>query len=111
MNDYEDEVMPYKKKSSRKPPKKAKHKHDWEPVIFEWLNPNYKYDKNKGFVEGYSYYCGKRCKICGRLESDKWPAIRNANGTYTLIADAREYAPDRPIVRIKDYYSKNIEEA
>ncbi len=34
--DYLDETMPYKKKSKRRAPAKAKHKHDFQPCIFEY---------------------------------------------------------------------------
>lgn len=63
----DDENTPYKKRSKKTVPKKADHKHDYEPVIIECWNPELKYERNKGFIGGTDLHPGSRCKVCGKL--------------------------------------------
>lgn len=62
---YDDEVTPYKKKAQRKPPKKAKHKHDYHPCIFEYNG--IRLDKAHGFVPDQKTGFGSYCTICGKI--------------------------------------------
>lgn len=64
----DEEVMPYKKRSKKKPPKKANHAHEWESVILSYWNKYYKFNKETGFIGGIDECAGKQCKICGKLE-------------------------------------------
>lgn len=58
MQDFTDDKTPYKKKSNKKTPKKADHKHEYElvekqPILFgTWFN----------YIE--------RCKFCGKSKSE-----------------------------------------
>lgn len=57
--DYLDETMPYKKKSKRRAPAKAKHKHDFQPCIFEY--EGIQFDSAHGVIpkekEMFGDYC------------------------------------------------------
>ena len=43
---YEDEEVKYRKKSQHQPPKKSKHKHDYQPCLFR--SPINDFDIEKG---------------------------------------------------------------
>lgn len=66
VNVGDEEIMRHGKKSSKRPPTKAKHQHDYQSCVFEYVG--IKYDKAKGFVPGaVEYMLGARCSICGKI--------------------------------------------
>lgn len=67
MNNFNDEVPKYKKKSKSKTPEKAKHKHDYQDCVYEWDNPTGKFDRDRGFVPRHEIMGGTYCSICGKI--------------------------------------------
>lgn len=63
----DNDTIPYRKRSKKTPPKKADHKHEYEPVILEYWNDHLNFDREKGWVGGYDMERGSRCRICGKL--------------------------------------------
>lgn len=61
------EVPRHRKKSARKPPKKADHAHEYEPVILSYIEPCGALSPERGFVPLRTYHAGSRCIHCGRL--------------------------------------------
>ena len=63
--DYLEETTPYKKKSKARPPKKSKHKHDYQPCILsypeDWWNKTHL--RNRKMKDVISAYC----PVCGKL--------------------------------------------
>lgn len=71
----EQEIMPYKKKSQSKPPKKSKHKHHYEPCVLEFNG--LRFSKEHGMVYDKLEACiGAYCPVCGKLgpveNYDRW---------------------------------------
>lgn len=71
----EQESLPYKKKSQAKPPKKSKHKHEYEPCVLEFNGLRISkehgvvYDKPEARIGAYCPVCGK----LGPLENpERW---------------------------------------
>lgn len=65
--------LKYKKKSKKKPPKKADHKHEYQNIIIEYTYPNnYPISSLAGkpakAIESY-------CPICGKMDSAKQDPI------------------------------------
>lgn len=71
---YDDELTPHRKKSKRKTPTKADHKHNFEPCVFEYNGVML--DKAHGFIPKPDVKIGEYCTICGKIGSvtlfDKW---------------------------------------
>ena len=66
--DLINDIPKYKKKSNKKPPKKAKHKHLCEPCVVEYpedwyLKEHLRSGKTKSFIYGY-------CPICGKITTN-----------------------------------------
>lgn len=105
MDNYlEDEVMRHRKKSKKKPPKKANHKHEYEPVILEYENRHGKLSTEKGFEPAIDYSLGKRCKICGDWKlTHFWDSIPLDNGCHLMVSgkDIITKNPDLPIVYVE----------
>ena len=61
------DLAPRRKPSQKKPPKKAKHKHHYEPCIYRvivkhgWLDPEH------GFRPAVRRVPGTYCHICGKV--------------------------------------------
>ena len=68
MNFEDENLTPYKKKSKSKPPKKAKHKHDFNPCVFEY--DGIRFDQAHGFVPNHQTSIGCYCAICGKIGGD-----------------------------------------
>lgn len=61
-----EECLPYKKKSQAKPPKKSKHKHEYEPCVLEFYGC--RLDQAHGFVyDEPRVKFNRYCLICGKL--------------------------------------------
>lgn len=64
---YEDGEMPYKKKAKRKPSKKARHKHEYNPCVFEY--DSIRLDDVHGIVPTPAVSIGAYCPVCGKVGS------------------------------------------
>ena len=119
-NDFTDgeSNTPYKKKAKKVVPKKADHRHEYEPVIISFhdirhhINPS----SPTGFDEGESYCPGSRCKICGRLEHDfpKGSECRERchhSAFYLAIGNRCELMkefPELDVVSVDDFWNLNV---
>lgn len=69
-----DDVAPYKKRSQKSTPPKAKHKHDFQPCVYEYTGK--RLTQERGFVPAPKSALGSYCSICGKvgsqLEGDEW---------------------------------------
>lgn len=100
MQNYDDEYVKHKKKSSAKPPQKSKHKHRYEDCLF--AQPTSRYDKAHGIVyDNYELVFGSYCPVCGKIGSvniKKW---------YDLVKS--QY--DGPSIFLQCMYSEEPNEA
>lgn len=62
---YEDEEVKYRKKSQHQPPKKSKHKHDYQPCLFR--SPINDFDIEKGRYPVHKIFRGTYCSKCGKV--------------------------------------------
>lgn len=95
----DDGIPKYRKKRGRKPPKKADHKHEYEPVIFEYT------------FEGVGYCAGSRCKTCGKLRLG-FPVGYDRPGGRKLPMFGHfplEDYSDLALVRVKDILTRELE--
>lgn len=114
------EIPRYRKKAAKRTPKKADHKHDYEPVILSYLNPYGEFSRERGFVSHTDYCAGRRCKICGRLDYgfDNGRNVSVANritipwidGTERHRYVIKEEYRHLPVVKVKDYWHLDKEE-
>lgn len=110
---FDDEVK-YKKKSNKRPPKKADHKHIFEPCVFQ--SKGIKFDKAHGIVDGPDEYkMGSYCKICGKVgpgDRKWWDMVDNrfCLGKYTKDAELQLNPETRtlPTFRLNNYFQKFI---
>lgn len=122
----DNEIPKYKKKSQAKPPKKAKHKHTYEPCLIEYplqwyLKPHehklYEGNRVKTALRFSSY-----CPICGKLggsDHDRWwMIIKKHDGEHSYVesvytAEAeRELNPATrtlPVFKTDGYFEKFVE--
>lgn len=90
--DYIEEIPRHKKKSQAKPPKKAKHKHIFEPCVFEFNNLRFSkehgmtYDQPDACISAYCPVCGKVGPLPNR---ERWYATR-----YTSSRSIEPYETD-----------------
>ena len=81
------DVIPYKKKSKTKPPKKAKHKHIYEPCVLEFNDV--RFDKERGFVyDRPGVRISAYCPVCGKLgpieNMERWYEHASVGGTFIV---------------------------
>ena len=91
MNYLDDETPRHKKKSQSKPPKKAKHKHIFEPCVIEfpkeWYVKEHVRTNNdrKSWIYGFCPVCGK----IGEVDRSRWlKEERDFLGSYMVVRDA-----------------------
>ena len=60
-----EDIPKYRKKSQKKPPKKANHKHEWVNCVYE--TDTVGYSREKGFYKTPELTIGKYCPICGKI--------------------------------------------
>ena len=65
IQNIDENLTPYKKKSKRKPPRKAKHKHDFYPCVFEY--DGMRLDEAHGLGPYPKSSIGSYCTICGKI--------------------------------------------
>lgn len=115
--DYENEVAPYKKKSTKKAPPKSKHKHDFKPCVFEY--DSVRLDKAHGFVPKPDLMLGSYCPICGKIGSAdgfwrQWVPVKpgSAAGRSEYTEDAlKELNPETrtlPTFRLDDWIGQKF---
>lgn len=88
MIDIPNDVPKYKKKSTAKPPAKAKHKHVYEPCILEqleeWHRKPHERKTNETHLRFASY-----CPICGKVgdtDVDRWRTyVKKHNGFCSYL--------------------------
>ena len=71
----DEEVPRYKKKSKKKPPTKARHKHEYVNCVFGFNKQ--KFTKERGFEPEPDMSIGTYCPICGKVgstfdDADRW---------------------------------------
>ncbi len=60
-----EDIPKYRKKSQKKPPKKANHKHEWANCVYNTMT--YGYSREKGFYKTTELSVGTYCPICGKI--------------------------------------------
>lgn len=75
----EQEIPKYKKKSQKKPPKKANHKHEWADCVYE--TDTIGYSREKGFYKTTELNIGTYCPVCGKIGSLYNQAYRENTST------------------------------
>ena len=96
MRDFMDDQMPHKKKAKKNGIKKADHKHDFHPCIFEYSTE--KFDKHRGMLPATEESLGSYCTICGKIGAQYFPwafdftPLRQGGriGRYEYTAEAKK---------------------
>lgn len=109
-----EEIPRYRKKAAKKTPKKANHKHEYEPVILSYINDNAIFDTAQGFIAQRDYVAGSRCTVCGKLAYGfpTGPAVSVAsiicfpwvNGTVKKHIVLLDEFKHLPIVNVNDIW-------
>lgn len=105
MEQMMNDIPKYRKKSTVKPPKKAKHKHVYEPCLFEqlleWYCKPHERKTNKTRLRFGSY-----CPICGKTgdtDRDRWfTTVKKHNGVISYLEHVHTEEAERelnPITR------------
>lgn len=112
-----EDIPKYRKKSQKKPPKKANHKHEWSNCVYETDSMNYSIEK--GFFRTTELTIGKYCPICGKIGeiSDRNYRINTSQYShffhYEWSKEAiREFDPATrtlPFFRIDQFKDKFVE--
>lgn len=115
---YADDTPRYKKKSTAKPPKKAKHKHLAEPCVMEYPFHWYKkpHEQNGRMCNAIGAYCPICGKIGELLHYNRWYVKGGSLSTVDLFAEfteeaMRELDPDTrtlPTFSINDPFAKYV---
>lgn len=104
-----DEVPKYRKKAVKKTPKKARHKHQYEPVVIKYLNIYKSFEKERGFIPGIDFCCGSKCSVCGRVEYGFPKAFEPNPRNWPRGDDVIVTYPGLPIVEVKDILHPNLD--
>lgn len=66
-NTFDDSMVRYRKKSKRRPSAKSKHKHEFQPCVFEY--EDIMFDRAHGFINRpeHGFSMGGYCSICGKI--------------------------------------------
>lgn len=118
---FVDDVPKYRKKSQKKPPKKADHKHLCEPCIVvrpvDWYKKEHE-RSGEMLPDFYGY-----CPICGKImafrpDRDRWyTKVERNNGSFSYLETvpteegARELDPATrtlPTFEADDCFVKNV---
>ena len=89
MQNYDDEYVKYKKKSSATPPKKSKHKHHYEDCLFD--TPSSRYDKVHGIV-----YDNRKLVFVMFLAVDK--SLRSKGYGRAILKEIQNKYPNKKII-------------
>ena len=116
MQDFTNDIPKYRKKSTAKPPAKSKHKHVYEPCLFEY--PAHWYMKShehmmyeRGHIKK-SLRFGSYCPICGKTgEIDLkrwWTSVKKHDGIHSYIESIYTEEAERelnPVTRTLPVFS------
>lgn len=114
-----DEVPRYKKKSQTKPPKKSKHKHVYEPCVFEF--PKFWFMKEHVRGSDTRLEIREYCPVCGKISTNidrdrrwRWESHNGGPAERSVPTDEalKEYNPETrtlPIFKSNDYFAKYVE--
>lgn len=114
--EYIDDEMRHKKKSRKKPPRKANHKHLDEPCVFEYPNNWFMKEHEQGLrmtamISAYCPVCGK----VGNIDLERWyVSMRDPIGCWSEPSEEakRELDPvtrTLPTFRVKNPFVKYVE--
>lgn len=114
----DDEIMKYRKKSQKHGLKRSKHKHDYQPCVFNY--PGVGYDSTYGFVPKERTTIGQYCRICGKIKLET-PELYRYKSHYDgiiadFIADSNDFAKKElnpetrtlPTFKIDDYWNQKF---
>lgn len=108
-----------RKKAKEKTPKKANHRHSYEPVILSYIQSESKFVRLAGqmqWIGARRYFAGKRCTICGKLDygfpggSSAEPADReifytDINTGHPCVFYEKNYKYNNlPVIRLQSLY-------
>lgn len=120
MNDIPNDIPKYRKKSTARPPAKAKHKHVYEPCLIEypldWWNKPHERKHYIPYLQFSAY-----CPVCGKIgevDRERWfTTVKKHNGiciylesVYTEEAK-RELNPATrtlPVFKVADPFAKFV---
>ena len=120
MNNIQNDIPKYRKKSQAKPPKKSKHKHVYEPCLLEvplewYAKPHERTGKTLLKFKSYCPVCGK----IGDMDRERWwTHVENHNGMFSYLETVYTEEAERelnPITRtlhvfkVGDYFAKFVE--
>ena len=88
MHDIQNDIPKYRKKSSARPPTKAKHKHAYEPCLIEypldWWNKPHERKRYVPHLQ-FSAYCPV-CGKVGEVDRERWfTTVKKHNGAHSYI--------------------------
>ena len=120
---YTDEILLHRPPEKPKKPKKSKHKHIYEPCVFE--SQSMKFDEQHGFINDPKLCIGSYCPLCGKVGShklyddDRWyeEILRpersfRCYGKKPTEEALREFDPETrtlPFFKLTDYWQKEVE--
>lgn len=118
MRDIDDETR-YRKRSARKPPTKSKHKHDYQPCVFEF--DGLELSKEHGFTNTKpDAKLGSYCTICGKIgypDPGRWttfvpvqPGAKAGRSVYTdeALAELNKETRTLPTFRLEDVWRQKF---
>lgn len=111
MQNYDDDYVKHKKKSSAKPPQKSKHKHYYEDCLFD--TPSCRLDNAHGFVYDYrKLVFGHYCPVCGKIgygDTSKWfDLVRGLGGSSVLAPIGFHTEPNEAAKRELDPETRTL---
>lgn len=101
MEDFQNDVPKYQKKSNRQPPQKAKHKHEYKTCLIKSIN-----DKNMNGI-----YLSEYCVICGKIGITHFmEGTDHNNGFITLLTNEEklELHKDLEILTVNSVWDKYV---
>ena len=120
---YTDEILLHRPPEKPKKPKKSKHKHIYEPCVFE--SQSIKLDEQHGFINDSRLCVGSYCPLCGKVgsrrlsEDARWykdTSVIKGSFRYFSIEPTeealREFDPETrtlPFFKLTDYWQKEVE--
>jgi hypothetical protein len=120
MESINNDIPKYKKKSQRKPPKKSKHKHIYEPCLLEIPLEWYAHPHERSGKTCMKF--GSYCPVCGKIgDMDRerwWIKVERDNGVFKYLETVyskeaeRELNPSTrtiPCLKVEDRFAKFVE--
>ncbi len=120
---YTDEILLHRPPEKPKKPKKSKHKHIYEPCVFE--SQSIKLDEQHGFINDSRLCVGSYCPLCGKVgsrrlsEDARWYKDTSViKGSFRCFSNEpteealRELDPETrtlPFFKLTDYWQKEVE--